>query len=147
MEARVAAAIDEKIRTGAVRPEKQVRYAMNAIIVRGGNSPPADPTAPELVSPIAKMLITDRPTLKWSAVDQADSYRVQVYDDQDNVIFTQTTDQTSLTLPKLLARGRVYKWQVGVRFSEVDRWADSNAVKFGVISDEDHASINRLRRG
>jgi len=146
LEARVAAAIDEKLRTGAIRPEKQVRLAMNAITVRNGDSHPADPTAPELISPVAKMLIADRPTLKWSAVDQADSYRVQVYDDQNNLIFTQTTDLTSMTLPTSLARGRVYKWQVGVRFSEVDRWADSNAVKFGVISDEDYASINRLRR-
>lgn len=145
LEARIAAAIDQKLKTGSVRPDSRVRVAMAEIVVTRAQAGTTDPTAPKPVSPMGKMLISDRPTLKWSTVDQAESYRVRVFDEQGNALFDQMTDKTSLTLPKSLARGGVYKWQVGVRFSEVDKWADSRAVKFGVISTEDYASINRLR--
>ena len=129
LEARIAAAIDDKLKTGKIQPERQVRLAMAEIVVTRSTSSMTDPTAPKPVSPVGKMLIGDRPTLKWRAVDQAASYRVQVFDEQSNPVFDQITDKTSLTLPISLARGRVYAWQVGVRFSEVDKWADSHAVK------------------
>jgi|GEM_PF-879954 len=146
IEARVAAAIDEKLRTGKIKPVKPVQMAMASIAMRDDNSGyEAPPTAPKQASPIAKVLINDTPTLVWSAVDLADSYRVRVYDDSGNLVAEETTDKTSITLAKPLARGQVYKWRVGVRFSESEEWAESAAAKFAIISAADYTSIQKLK--
>lgn len=139
---RTAASIDEKLRTGKLKP---IVVAMNPIYVRDGGDydPPA--TAPKPLAPMGKVVMSDRPTLSWAEVDLAESYRVVVHDEDGHVVFEGIAKGHTLTLSKSLPRGREYSWQVGARFNEDDSWANSRASGFRVLSSEDLASIDRVR--
>jgi anti-sigma factor RsiW len=145
LEARIAANIDEKLRTGKIKPVKPVQVAMASINVRGSNGYEAPPTAPKQIAPMGKMLLSQKPTFTWSAVDLAEAYRVRVFDNSGNLVMEQVVKHNSFTASKPLARGKVYSWRVGVRFSETDQWAESAAVGFAVLSAEDYASIKRVQ--
>jgi len=146
LEARIAASIDEKLRTGRIRLARPVYMAMATIQTRGtagGYVPP--PTAPKQIAPVGKFVLSARPTFTWSAVDLADSYRLRVYDGEGNLVAEQVTSKTTVTLDRPLPRGKVYAWRVGVRFSETDDWTQSGASRFEVISTEDYNTIERVR--
>ena len=66
-----------------------------------------------VIEPAGQVLLNDRPTFRWSKMEGATSYVVEVYDDQFKQVATSpqlTTPSWSTTQP--LARGRVYSWQV-----------------------------------
>ena len=115
LEARIAASIDEKLKTGRVRLDKPVELAMNTIHTRGnGYSPP--PTAPTTLSPVGRVVLAVTPTFRWTSVDMAQSYHVTVTDKQGNVVADEIVPGSSCALRKPLSRGEIYRWQVGVRF-------------------------------
>jgi anti-sigma factor RsiW len=63
--------------------------------------------------PVASVLLTDRPTFRWSALEGADGYVVEVYDDAFNLVAASPQlSARSWASPQALARGRVYAWQV-----------------------------------
>ena len=66
-----------------------------------------------VIEPVGKVLLIDRPTFRWSKVEGAIGYVVEVYDGQFNLAVTspQLTNN-SWTAGQSLARGRVYSWQV-----------------------------------
>ncbi|MGI6296116.1 MAG: hypothetical protein ACOX3G_08490 [Armatimonadota bacterium] len=142
----IAAAIDEKLRTGKIKPAKPIQVAMATIHVRSAGTYDVSPTAPRLIAPVEKVLITQKPAFTWAAVDLAESYRVRVYDKSGNLIIDQVVQQTTFTPSSSLPRGKAYSWRVGVRFSETDGWVESAAGGFAVISAEDYSLINRTRR-
>jgi len=144
LEARIMAAVEEKLRTGRIKLAEPIRVAMNTTLRdQDGYTPP--PTAPTPISPDNKIVLTDRPTLVWSKVDLAESYRVIVKTDDGNVVFEQETDRNSVTVTKPLQRGSDYSWQVGVRFSAGDEWTNSRAVRFRVLSDTEYAVIQKIK--
>ncbi len=146
LEARIAASIDEKLRTGKIKPAKTVLMAMASIAVRSNDGVyDASPTAPKQVFPIGKVLMSAKPTLSWSLVDLSESYRVRVYDSAGNIVAEQTSDSSKLTLTNPLERGEVYSWRVGVRFGETDGWVESAAAKFAVLSQEKYNDIQRVK--
>jgi anti-sigma factor RsiW len=66
-----------------------------------------------VLDPFGGVLLTDRPTFRWSALEGASVYVVEVYDDAFNLVasspqLTARTWAASQTLP----RGKVYSWQV-----------------------------------
>ncbi len=144
--ARIAAAIDEKLRTGKIKPAKPIQVAMATIHVRSAGAYDVPPTAPKQIAPVEKVLITQKPAFTWAAVDLAESYRVRVYDKSGNLIIDQVVEQTTFTPSSSLPRGKAYSWRVGVRFSETDGWVESAAGGFAVISAEDYSLINRARK-
>lgn len=135
LEAKIAAAINQKLKAGRVKISDPVYVAMNVAentVVRGT----ADLTgAPRLIGRQNEVILTDSPVLKWHKVDMAESYRVRVYGKNNAKIFEQITDKTSIQVPAL-PRGGVYKWQVSSRASESSNWEDSIALRFGVISSQ-----------
>lgn len=143
LEARVMAAIEEKIRTGKIKPAEPVRVAMNTELRDSGYTPPS--TAPKPESPRGDVLLTNRPTLKWSEVDLAESYRVVVTRGDGSVVCEHITNKNNITLPDGLERGHEYRWQVGVRFSESDSWANSRAATFAVVSEEGYSLIQNAK--
>ena len=146
LEARIAASIDEKLRTGKIKPIKPVQMAMASIAMRDNNTGyDVPPTAPKQIAPMGKVLLSQKPTFTWSAVDLAESYRVRVYDKSGNLVIEQVVKHNSFTPSKPLARGMVYSWRVGARFGETDQWAESAAVRFAVLSAADYASIKRVQ--
>ena len=145
LEARIEAAIAQKLRTGKIKPAPQVMVAMATMHVRsGGYAPPA--TAPKLVGPVDRVVMTSRPTFTWSKVDLAESYNLKVTDTKGNAVFEGTSSTNSLTLSEPLARGRTYIWQVGVRFSKSDAWANSSIGGFTVLPDDSMRSIAKVER-
>jgi hypothetical protein len=146
LEARVAALIAEKIRTGKIKPAEPVRVAMNDIRLRDDGGYTLPPTAPKQISPVGVVVMSDHPTFKWSKVDLAESYRLVVTDKNGNPVFEGATDRTTLKLGQPLERGRVYFWRVGARFSKNDSWANSRAAGLRLISAEDMAAIRAVER-
>src|SRR5215213_2367121 len=66
-----------------------------------------------VLDPVGNVLLTDRPTFRWSPLEGATAYVVEVYDDGFNLVATspQLTAR-SWAAPQTLPRGKVYSWQV-----------------------------------
>ena len=66
-----------------------------------------------VLEPVGSVLLTDRPAFRWSAMEGATGYVVEVYDDQFKLAASspQLTNQ-SWTATQSLPRGKVYSWQV-----------------------------------
>jgi hypothetical protein len=66
-----------------------------------------------VTEPVGKVLMTDKPTFRWSSMEGASAYVVEVYDDQFNlVVASPQLTSNSWTAQRSLSRGRVYSWQV-----------------------------------
>jgi hypothetical protein len=66
-----------------------------------------------LVEPVAKVLMTNHPTFRWSPMEGATGYVVEVYDSQFNlVIASPQIASHSWASPQSLSRGNIYGWQV-----------------------------------
>ena len=64
-----------------------------------------------ILEPVGNVLLTDRPTFRWSAMEGASAYVVEVYDQQFKLVASspqQTQNSWTTTLP----RGNLYSWQV-----------------------------------
>jgi hypothetical protein len=67
----------------------------------------------KLTSPVGTVVRKDRPTLEWQPLDGADSYTITVSDSDLNAVATSPPlKDTRWTLPRPLARGGTYIWQV-----------------------------------
>jgi len=64
-----------------------------------------------VLAPVGTVLLTDKPAFRWSTMEDATGYVVEVYDDQFKLVAAspQLTDATWTTT---LTRGKVYSWQV-----------------------------------
>ena len=66
-----------------------------------------------IVEPQGKVLIADRPTFRWSVLNDATNYVVEVYDERFNLVAASTQlTINSWTAPQPLRRGIAYSWQV-----------------------------------
>jgi len=146
LEAKLAESIAAKLRTGKIRQARPVQMAMASIALRDGESYVPPPTAPRLVTPVARITVQAVPSFTWSKVDLADSYRIVVTDAGGNVVLDATTKNHSFSPARPLQRGRVYTWRVGVRFGPDDEWSNSSAARFGVLSSEDLSRIQQVKR-
>ncbi len=146
LEARLEAAIQQKIRSGKVKISEPVMVAMRNTLVHskpGGYV--ALPTAPKLDSPVAKLLQSDMPSFKWAKVDMAERYRLVVTDTDGNPVFESITDRNSAQPDIPLKRGKVYLWRVGVRFGQDEDWTNSSAASFAVLSDRGFRMIESAK--
>ena len=66
-----------------------------------------------VLEPVGSVLLDERPTFRWSALEGATGYVVEVYDDAFNLVAAspQLTAR-SWAAPQALPRGKVYSWQV-----------------------------------
>jgi anti-sigma factor RsiW len=66
-----------------------------------------------VLEPVETVLLTERPAFRWSAMEGATGYVVEVYDDQFKLATSspQLTSR-SWTMQQPLPRGKVYSWQV-----------------------------------
>ena len=64
-----------------------------------------------IVGPVGDVLLTNQPTFRWTAMEGATGYVVEVYDPQFKLVASspQLTDRSWTTT---LARGNIYSWQV-----------------------------------
>jgi anti-sigma factor RsiW len=76
----------------------------------GANDQPKDFSALE---PVGNVLLTAQPTFRWSTMEGATGYVVEVYDDQFKLLAASPqVTTTSWTTPQSLSRGKIYSWQV-----------------------------------
>jgi anti-sigma factor RsiW len=67
----------------------------------------------KLTSPVGTVVREDRPTLEWQPLGGAESYTVMVSDSDLNAVATSPPlKETRWVLPRPLARGGTYVWQV-----------------------------------
>lgn len=66
-----------------------------------------------VIEPVGRVLLSDHPTFRWSPMEGASVYVVEVYDSKFNLVVTspQLTN-SSWAASQSLARGQVYSWQV-----------------------------------
>jgi hypothetical protein len=66
-----------------------------------------------VIEPVGEVTITDRPTFRWSTLDGATSYTVEVYDENlRQVAVSQPVAGHTWTAQQPLKRGRIYAWLV-----------------------------------
>lgn len=66
-----------------------------------------------LVEPVGKVLFSDRPIFRWSRLQGAASYIVELYDDRFALVASSPQLTTNFwSVEKKLSRGAVYFWQV-----------------------------------
>ena len=100
---------------------------------RPGNPVHRDPTitaaqSPTPLGPLGG--VTAVPRLLWSAVPNAELYRVTLFDSASRVRFEGMVTDTALVVPdSLRLDSGTYLWKVEARVGR-DRWAGSNLVEF-----------------
>jgi anti-sigma factor RsiW len=66
-----------------------------------------------VLEPAGNVLLSDRPTFRWTPMEGVASYVVEVYDEQFQEVATSLNITTnSWAPPQALTRGKVYSWQV-----------------------------------
>lgn len=66
-----------------------------------------------VIEPVGKVLMTARPTFRWSSLEGATGYIVEVYDSKFNLVAASPQlANPSWAPPHSLPRGGVYSWQV-----------------------------------
>jgi len=107
---------------------------------------PADEGHPfALFSPVGVVEMSDRPTFRWHALGGANSYVVKIYDaDFNEVAASPQLSETSWTVTRPLARGRIYSWQVTARVGDkgvVSPVKPAPEARFMIL---DQARVNKL---
>jgi hypothetical protein len=64
-----------------------------------------------VLEPAGNVLLTDKPAFRWSTLDGATGYVVEVYDAQFNLV-TSSPQLSNTSWTTTLPRGNVYSWQV-----------------------------------
>jgi len=66
-----------------------------------------------VLEPAGIVVMSDRPTFRWTKMNGATSYIVEIYDEQFQQVATSLNITTnSWTPPQAFSRGKVYSWQV-----------------------------------
>jgi hypothetical protein len=78
--------------------------------IRGRNTPDREFST---IKPVATVILSNRPTFRWSRLDGAASYIIEVYDDKFAKVATSPRlIDNSWTASKSLPSGKTYTWQV-----------------------------------
>ena len=64
-----------------------------------------------LLEPVGRVLLSNQPTFRWSALDSATGYVVEVYDDQFKLV-ASSPQLTNTSWTTTLSRDNIYSWQV-----------------------------------
>lgn len=140
--------IETAIRTGNLSiAEEASRVKVGAGVLMG---PGSGTSGLRVRYPIGKVLATNRPELRWSPVEGAQSYSVEIFDANYKKVAQSpplTSEKWQVVSP--LPRGREFTWQVtAVKDGESLRAPERPApdAKFYVVSDEKTREIERAKR-
>jgi hypothetical protein len=102
-----------------------------------------------IIEPAGKVLLTNRPTFKWTRFDGASGYVVEIYDAQFNLVSSSPTLTDVSWTPPQLTRGRVYSWQVKAISGGQEVIAphpSAPQAKFRILDQAETTEIARARR-
>jgi hypothetical protein len=104
-----------------------------------------------LISPVAVVLETRKPTFRWRPANGASSYTVTVYDENSKkVAASGPITRPNWTLNRPLARGKVYTWQVRATKGDKEIVLPPPAApdaKFFIVDRAAEAKLQRARSG
>jgi hypothetical protein len=103
-----------------------------------------------VIEPVEAVILSDRPTFRWSRLDGASGYVIEVYDDRFGLVgaSSQITDQ-SWTATQPLRRGGIYYWQVKAVKDSREFKAPSRGApqaKFRVLDEARASELAQARR-
>jgi hypothetical protein len=103
-----------------------------------------------VLEPTGSVSLTDRPAFRWSEMEGATGYVVEIYDDQFKLAASspQLTNR-SWTIPQPLPRGKVYSWQVkAIKDGQEITWPRPPApqAKFRILDQSKANELVRARR-
>jgi len=102
-----------------------------------------------VIEPAGKVMLTDRPTFKWTRLGGASGYVVEIYNAQFNLVASSPSlTGVSWTAPQL-PRGQVYSWQVKAIREGPELIAprpQAPQAKFRILDKAATAEIARARR-
>ena len=102
-----------------------------------------------VIEPAGKVVLADRPTFRWSKLDGAAGYVVEVYDAQFNPASSSPRLTAARWTAPPLARGQVYSWQVkAIRDGQefIAPGPPAPQAKFRILDQATAAEIARARR-
>jgi predicted anti-sigma-YlaC factor YlaD len=106
----------QKLLQGALANQQVPRSSNLRGLTRAGSSLMSGNDAKDsfrLIEPVGKIVLRNAPAFRWSQMDGASYYVVEVYDEQFNVVATSPQLSTnSWTISQPLSRGKTYSWQV-----------------------------------
>lgn len=98
-----------------------------------------------VIEPVGKVILSDHPTFRWSRLDGATSYVVEIYDDKFALVAASPRlTNNSWAPPQPLRHGAIYSWQVKAIKHErefITPRAPAPHPKFRIL---DKASANEL---
>lgn len=101
-----------------------------------------------LMSPVGTVVLSNRPTFRWSSLNGAEGYTVEVYDPAlKRVAVSSTITATQWTVEEPLRRGVVYRWQViALKDGDTIRAPKPPApeAKFKVLEEQKAVALNGI---
>jgi Putative zinc-finger len=96
-----------------------------------------------VIEPVGEVTITDRPTFRWSPLDGATSYTVEIYDENlRQVAVSQPVAGYTWRVTQPLKRGRVYAWLVkSTKDGRVEVSPPAQEARFRIL---DQARVDEL---
>ena len=103
-----------------------------------------------VLEPAGNVLLSNQPAFRWSALEGATAYVVEVYDDQFQLVASspQLTGR-SWTITQPLARGKIYSWQVKARKDGAEVTTPrppASQAKFRVLDEEKTNELAKAKR-
>jgi hypothetical protein len=114
-----------------------------AVAIRG-NRPSVESFS--IISPFATLIVSDRPTFRWTPLSGAESYRVSLFDEALHlVVASDPISETEWETTHRLHAGTVYTWTVTAlkRGREIVAPATPARAEFEVIRRSALAKLNR----
>ena len=102
-----------------------------------------------VIEPAGKVILTDRPSFKWTRLDGASGYVVEIYDAQFNLVSSSPALMDAAWTAPQLERGRVYSWQVKASSGGQEFIAPgptASQAKFRILDQAAANEIVRVRR-
>jgi len=118
----VTEAIALATRTGEIRfPADDLNEVRrrDGMVMKG----PSDEAPFDVISPVATLVISDRPLLRWQPVKGANSYVVSISDLAETSVKSWEVKGTTWRVPAKLTRGQAYKWNVLARVGDKEVYA------------------------
>lgn len=91
--------------------------------------------APRIVSP-AEIRNRNEP-MRWTSVPHADLYRVRIWNQNGDVVWSTETTDTVVSVPSVIQSGVRYMWVVDAR-TAWDRWVSSDLVELQIQKTPSH---------
>ncbi len=103
-----------------------------------------------IVNPASSVILGNQPTLRWSPLKTAESYRVEIADETFHQIAKSEdlpATSRSWTPPTQLKRGALYTWTIRAVNKAGEPSSATSQAKFKVLGEDPVRQLNRLKTG